>query len=63
VLARITGSSRPLLIQREPLRALATIAYPDGDAPGWCVTGQSAWLTIGPEGIQRWLLPPLRDRL
>jgi hypothetical protein len=63
VLAHITGSSRPLLIQREPLRALAPIAYPDGDAPGWCVTGQSAWLTIGPEGIRRWLLPPLRGRL
>ncbi|HZC99772.1 MAG TPA: hypothetical protein VFA46_06140 [Actinomycetes bacterium] len=64
VLAHITGSRRHVLIQREPLRVLATIAYPDGDTPGWwCVTGQSAWLTIGPEGIQRWVLPPLRDQL
>jgi hypothetical protein len=64
VLAHITGSSRHVLIQREPLRVLATIAYPDGDTPRWsCVTGQGAWLTIGPEGIQRWLLPPLPDQL
>jgi hypothetical protein len=47
-----------VLIERDPLRLLATITYPSSHRPDeWFTTGHGAWLTVGDQGIRRWRLP------
>jgi hypothetical protein len=60
ILAGTTGADRDVhvLVQRQPLRLLDSIAYPGGNPPGWLRCSQDGgWLTVGSERIQRWLLP------
>jgi hypothetical protein len=59
IVAGTFGPKRHVLVQRQPLRLLADVAYPGGGAPpGWlCASRDGEWLTIGAGGVQRWLLP------
>jgi hypothetical protein len=61
IVASVTEPDRQVhvLVQRQPLRPLGSVAYPDGgDPPGWLrAPREGSWLTVGAGGVQRWLLP------
>jgi hypothetical protein len=59
ILASATQPERHVLVQRQPLRLLGSVAYPGGaDPPGWLrAPRDGSWLTVGAQGVQRWLLP------
>jgi hypothetical protein len=67
ILAATVGGLRHLLIRRAPLRPLGEVIYPDhgevarpeGQPRSWPVAApQGTWLTRGPQGLHRWVLPP-----
>jgi hypothetical protein len=58
ILAHLYESDEDVLVRRRPLQPIATVVYPCGAWLGrWSATGTGEWLTIGPQGIQRWRLP------
>jgi hypothetical protein len=67
ILAATVGGLRHLLIRRTPLRPLGEVIYPDdgevarpeGQRRSWPVAApHGTWLTRGPQGLHRWVLPP-----